>query len=149
MGEFLHNMYTLGFPGGSDGKEFSCNVDQTWVWSPGWEDPRRRAWQPTPVFLHGESPGTQESGGLQFMRSQRDTTEGLSTAQHMCYPICIIIMVNHLRRAPHTHHLLLSALEILPLPNSSLLLLPLLLLPLLLRNYYDHHHHQGHHYYYC
>ena len=71
MGEFLHNMYTLGFPGGSDGKEFPCNVDQTWVCSLGWEDPRKRAWQPTPVFLYGESPGTQESGGLQFMQPQR------------------------------------------------------------------------------
>ena len=31
MGGLLHNMYTLGFPGGSDGKEYACNVDQTWV----------------------------------------------------------------------------------------------------------------------
>ena len=71
-----------------------------------------------------------------------DTTEGLSATQHMYYPIFIIIMVNHLRRAPHAHHLLLSVPEILPLPSSSLLLL-LLLLPLLLRNYLDHHHHQA------
>ena len=27
----------------------------TWVQSLGWEDPRRRKWQPTPVFLPGES----------------------------------------------------------------------------------------------
>ena len=26
--------------------------------------PWRRAWQPTPVFLPGESPGTEELGGL-------------------------------------------------------------------------------------
>ena len=26
--------------------------------------PGRRAWQPTPVFLPGESPGTEEPGGL-------------------------------------------------------------------------------------
>ena len=31
----------------------------------------RRQWQPTPVFLPGESPWTEESGGLQCMRSQR------------------------------------------------------------------------------
>ena len=30
--------------------------------------PCRRAWQPTPVFLPGESPRTEEPGGLQFMR---------------------------------------------------------------------------------
>ena len=33
--------------------------------------PWRRAWQPTPVFLPGESPWTEETGGLQSMGSQR------------------------------------------------------------------------------
>ena len=28
---------------------------ETWVQSLGWEDPLERAWQPTPVFLPGES----------------------------------------------------------------------------------------------
>ena len=88
-------------------------------------------------------------GFSSYNHKESDTTEGLSTEQHMFYPIFIIIMVNHLRRAPQTHHLLLSVPEILPTPNSSLLLLPLLLLPLLVCNYYRHHHHQGHHYYYC
>ena len=32
--------------------------------------PQRRAWQPTPVFLPGESPWTEAPGGLQFMGSQ-------------------------------------------------------------------------------
>ena len=39
-----------------------------------WELPlwlRRRAWQPTPVSLPGESPWTQEPGGLQSMGLQR------------------------------------------------------------------------------
>ena len=31
----------------------------------------RRAWQPTPVFLPGESPWTEEPGGLHSMGSQR------------------------------------------------------------------------------
>ena len=31
----------------------------------------RRAWQPTPVFLPGESLWTEEPGGLQSMGSQR------------------------------------------------------------------------------
>ena len=31
----------------------------------------RRAWQPTAVFLPGESPWTEESGRLQSMGSQR------------------------------------------------------------------------------
>ena len=33
--------------------------------------PWRRAWQPTPAFLPGESPWTEEPGGLQSMGSQR------------------------------------------------------------------------------
>ena len=44
---------------------------ETWVWFLGWKDPWRRAWQPTPVFLLGESPWSEESGGLQFLESQR------------------------------------------------------------------------------
>ena len=31
----------------------------------------KRKWQPTPVFLSGKSPWTEEPGGLQFMGSQR------------------------------------------------------------------------------
>ena len=45
-------------------------MQETWVQSLGWEDPLRRAWQPTPVFLTRESPWTQEPGGLQSMRLQ-------------------------------------------------------------------------------
>ena len=33
--------------------------------------PWRRAWQSTPVFLPGESPRTEELGGLQSIGSQR------------------------------------------------------------------------------
>ena len=33
--------------------------------------PWRRAWQPTPVFLPGESPWTEKPGGLQSIGSQR------------------------------------------------------------------------------
>ena len=50
------------------------------MWEPwgsflGWEDHWRKAWQPTPVFLPGESPWTEEPGegewGLQPMELQR------------------------------------------------------------------------------
>ena len=41
------------------------------VQSLGWEDPRRRTRQPTPVFLPGESPWTVGPGGLQSIGSQR------------------------------------------------------------------------------
>ena len=45
----------------------------------------RKAWQPTPVFLPGESPWTEEPGGLQCMRWQRVGPNWVtkhSTAQH-------------------------------------------------------------------
>jgi len=46
----------LGFPGGSDGKESASNEGELGL-IPGWgRFPWRRAWQPTPVFLPGESP---------------------------------------------------------------------------------------------
>ena len=47
---------------------------ETWVQFLGWEDPLRRAWQPAPVFLPGESPWTVEPGGLQSSK-ELDVTE--------------------------------------------------------------------------
>ena len=44
---------------------------ETWVRSLGGEDPWKRAWPSTPVFLPGESLWTEEPGRLQFMGSQR------------------------------------------------------------------------------
>ena len=49
--------------------------------------PWRRVWQPIPVFLPGESPWTEEPGGLQSMGSQEsDMTEQLNTAYENIYP---------------------------------------------------------------
>ena len=49
---------TVGFPGSASGKEPSCQGRRCkghgfnpWVRKIPW----KRAWQPTPVFLHGES----------------------------------------------------------------------------------------------
>ena len=44
---------------------------ETWVQSWVRKIPWRREWQPTPVFLPGESPWTEEPGELQSMGSQR------------------------------------------------------------------------------
>ena len=44
---------------------------ETWVRSLIGKIPWRRAWQPTPVFLPGETPWTEEPGRLQSMGSQR------------------------------------------------------------------------------
>ena len=61
----------LGFPHGSAGKESACNAGDLGS-IPGLEKiPWRREWQPTPVFLPGESPWTEEPGGLESMGLQR------------------------------------------------------------------------------
>ena len=49
-------------------------VQETWVPSLGWEDPLEKGWLPTPVFWPGESPWTEEPGGLQFMGSAESQT---------------------------------------------------------------------------
>jgi len=58
------------FSGGSDGKEYSCNARDLGLSRVG-QIPWRTAWQPTSVFLPGESPWTEEPSGLQSMGSQR------------------------------------------------------------------------------
>ena len=46
---------------------------ETWVRSLGWEDTLEEAWQPSLIFLPGESPWTEEPNGLQSIRSQSRT----------------------------------------------------------------------------
>ena len=43
----------------------------TWVDPSVRKIPWRRGWKPIPAFLAGEAPGTEESGGLRSMGSQR------------------------------------------------------------------------------
>ena len=55
--ERTNAMYALCFPGGSGGKESTCQCRKPgffpWVGNIPW----RREWQPTPVFLPGECHG--------------------------------------------------------------------------------------------
>ena len=68
-------MFYKGFPAGSESKESAFEAGDLgsiagfdpWVGKIPWS----RAWQPTPVFLPGESPRTEGPGGLQSMGSQR------------------------------------------------------------------------------
>ena len=61
----------LGFPGGSDSKESTCNAGDLGSIPELGRFPWRRAWQPTLVFLPVESPWTEEPGRLYSMGSQR------------------------------------------------------------------------------
>ena len=69
--EALVGLPWLGFPGGSVGKEICLQCGRPGLYPWIGKIPWRRAWQPTPVFLPGESPWTEESGRLQSIGSQR------------------------------------------------------------------------------
>ena len=74
----------------------------TWVWSLGQEDPWRRAWQSTPLFLPRESPWTEEPGGLQSMgHKETDVIEWLSAARYreislssQVWKMCSVFLIN-------------------------------------------------------
>ena len=62
-------------PGGSDGKESTCNEDMP-VGSLGQEDPLEEKWQLTPVFLPGESHGQRSLVGYSpWGHKESDVTE--------------------------------------------------------------------------
>ena len=65
----------MGFPGGSDGKESARNAEDLDSIPGLGRSPGGGARQPLQLFLPGESPRTEEPGGLQSMRWQRVTTE--------------------------------------------------------------------------
>ena len=59
-----------GFPDGSDGKESACNAERFS------KIPWRRAWQPTPAFLPGESHGQKSLVGYSLWGlKESDMTE--------------------------------------------------------------------------
>ena len=83
--------HTHIFPGGSVGKEPACQCRRgkrprfdPWVRKIPWSG----AWQPTPVFLSGESPWTEEPGGLWPKGLHRvntaETTELIRMADSHC-----------------------------------------------------------------
>ena len=59
----LSNIVILGLPGGSDGKESTCNVGDLDLIPGLGRSPGGGHGNP-PVFLPGESPWTEEPGGL-------------------------------------------------------------------------------------
>ena len=72
MRKLIHPISYQGFPGDtSDLYHWPAKArgkDRS-VRSLGWQDQLRRAWQPSPVFLPGESPWTEKPGGLQSIGS--------------------------------------------------------------------------------
>ena len=77
---------TPGFPGGSDGKESACNAGDLGL-IPGLEDPWRREWLPTPVFLPGKSHGQRSLAGYSPQgREESDTTKHTLSDPMDCSP---------------------------------------------------------------
>ena len=71
-------LYHQIFPGGSDDKESACNVGDLGS-IPGSGIPWRREWQPTPVFLPGESHGQRSLVGYSPRgHKESGTTERLT-----------------------------------------------------------------------
>ena len=69
--ENKHSRNFLGFSGGSDGKDLPT-MQETWGSIPGLgRSPGGGHENPTPVFLLGESPWTEDPDGLQSMGSWR------------------------------------------------------------------------------
>ena len=71
--------FPVGFPGGSVGKESACNAgdtgDASLILGSG-RFPWRKKWQPTPVYLPGESHGQRSLVGYSpWGRKKLDTTE--------------------------------------------------------------------------
>ena len=97
---------TLGFPGGTCGKEPSCQCRRRkrrrfnpWVGKIPW----RMAWQPTPVFLPGESHGQRSLAGYSpWGHKESDTTETTVCARVcMCYTCtCVCVRERETEGAP-------------------------------------------------
>ena len=72
-------MYHLGFPRGSYSKESACNAGDPGLIPGSGKIPRRREWQPTPVFLPGKSHGRRNLVGYSpWGHKESDTTERLT-----------------------------------------------------------------------
>ena len=84
----------LGFPGGASGKEPTCQCrrPKRCRFDPGIRKiPFRRAWQPTPVFLPGESHRQRILVGYSsWGHKESDTTEWLHFFFFLTYDKCYV-----------------------------------------------------------
>ena len=83
---YLISHLTVGFSGGSDGKESACSAEEPgfdpWVEKSPW----KREWQPTPVFLPEEFHGQRSLASLAgaWGYKEEDITEQLThTHKHL------------------------------------------------------------------
>ena len=71
-------------------------MQETWVPSLGREDPERRKWQPTPVFLAGESQGQRSLVGYSpWGCKELDMTEQLNFPRYRKRKHKVVKVVNY------------------------------------------------------
>ena len=88
---------------------------ETRVWALGWEDPRRRGWLPTPVFLPGEFRGQRSLVGCSQMGCKdSDMTEQLahkSEQSSLSFMESLVGTVKHLESEAEHFSLLPDSLK--------------------------------------
>ena len=103
-----------GFPGGASGKEPACQCRRLKRYRYGFDPwvgkiPWRRAWQPTPVFLSGESHGQRSLAGCgPWGHKEQDMTEATEHAQARAVRLqgpfsshrAVLLKLRHAHRAP-------------------------------------------------
>ena len=119
----------MGFPGGSDGKETTCNTGDPGPIPGSGRFPWRREWPPTPVFLPGEFYGQRSMVGYTPVQllSRIRLFATLWTAA--CQASLFIINSQSLLK-------LMSVESVIP-SNHLTLCLPLLLLPSIFSQHRD------------
>ena len=69
-------------------------MQETWVQSLVWEDPRRRKWQPTPPLLPGKFHGWRSLVGYSpWDRKESDMTEHLHWLNNRVFSLCVCVCV--------------------------------------------------------
>ena len=98
-------------------------TQETWVWSLGQEDDTwRKAWQPTPVFLPGESLGQRSLAGCSpWVAKSQTRLKRLSVCAH-CVPSCTLCTWK--RRPGNDSEPSAGGGALVPVPVSALFPLP-------------------------
>ena len=85
MDDLLNAKKSPGFPGGSMVKKLPA-IQETWIWSLGWEDPLEKEMATHSSVLAWEIPWTKEPGGLQSLgfRHSLETKQQEVTSKGQC-----------------------------------------------------------------
>ena len=84
--------FTLGFPGGSDSKESACNAGVRGLIPESGRSPGEGQWQPSPVFLPGESHGQRSLAGYSpWVTKSRAWLSDLTFTFYLLYWLLVVV----------------------------------------------------------